>query len=315
MRILITGAAGFLGRAVARQLGEAGHVLTLATHQRAMPPSFSTHDAFRGDIQDADLLADVLATERHDAVCHLAALTGVRDSENQAAGYFDVNLGGTISLLTAIQRLPAEQRPATVVLASTRAVYDADLPDSPVREDAATTRSNPYGLSKLLAERALSLHCAASGLSAWSLRCFNISGGLPGIVDPDTSRLIPRLLAAARGEMPPPPILAPNYAIDFSHVADVADAFRLALESEPQPGKHHSINIGSGVGTPIADVVGGLGKALGRDIPVIRPDDADQDSSGFVAEISTATKLLGWRPARGIAEILADATLAQEEPA
>lgn len=310
MRILITGAAGFLGRAVTRVLSEAGHELTLVTHRRRMPPSFSSHDEAIGDVRDSAFLRNILGSARHDAVCHLAALTGVRESEGQAADYFDVNVGGTVSLLAAMQSLPHEQRPATAVLASTRAVYQTPMNDESIREDAATTGSNPYGLSKLLSERVLSLHCVASGVSAWSLRCFNISGGMPGIVDPDTSRLIPQLLAAARGEVPPPVIAAPHYSIDYVHVADAADAFRRALCSAAHPGENRSINIGSGVGTPIVDIIHGLGKVLGRDIPVVLPEEgAAGVGGGTVAEIAAAREILGWRPLRGIDDIVADAIL------
>jgi UDP-glucose 4-epimerase len=313
LQILVTGAAGFLGRAVARVLAEAGHELTLTTHQRKLPPSFWSHAVVHGDMRDADFLRRVLESG-HDGICHLAALTGVRDSESQAAGYFGVNLGGTLNLLTAIQGLSEERRPSTVVLASTRAVYDEDIRGTAISENSATTQSNPYGLSKLLAERLLTLHCATTGLSAWSLRCFNISGGLPGIVDTDTSRLIPRLVAASRGAMPPPTIHTPGAVIDCSHVADVADAFRLALEADPRPSTHRIANVGSGVGTSLADIVRGLGKALGRDLPVTLPDEFPQaDPSVTVADISAVRELLGWNPARGIGEILADALLNQEE--
>jgi UDP-glucose 4-epimerase len=315
VRILVTGAAGFVGRAVACVLARAGHELTLTTHQRKLPASFSPHEVVRGDLRDAGFLPEVLRAGRYNRICHLAALTRVRDSESNVADYFDVNVGGTLNLLAAIQSLPSE-RPPMVVFASTRAVYDTDIGGARIREDFGTTMSNPYGLSKLLAERLLSLQCATSGLSAWSLRCFNISGGLPGIVDRDTSRLIPRLIAAARGEVQAPVIHSPDAVIDYSHVADAANAFRLAIESEPSPGVHQIVNVGSGVGTSPADVIRGLERVLRCEVPVVLPSSGAQATSdGPVADICAIRDRLGWSPSRGIAEILADAALNQEGPA
>jgi UDP-glucose 4-epimerase len=313
VRILITGAAGFVGRAVARTLAEAGHELTLAIHQRNLPRSFSSHEVVRGDLRDPKFSLEVLTTGTYDRVCHLAALTGVRDSVNNEADYFGVNVGGILNLLTAIQSIPSE-RPPMIVFASTRAVYDTDTGNTTIREKSRTTMSNPYGLSKLFAERLLSLYCTVSGLSAWSLRCFNISGGLPGIVDPDTSRLIPRIVAAARGEIPPPTIQALGAIIDYSHVADVAHAFRLAIESEPDPGVHQIVNVGSGVGTSVAEVIRGLERALRCEVPVIlRKPEIEAVGDGPVADVSAIRDRLGWKSTRSFAEIVADAAHNRDE--
>ena len=305
---MITGATGFLGRALVRELAGAEHELTLLTHARAMPRSFSRHQVVSADLRDTNLLRKVLVERGCERVCHLAALTGIRDSAGRVDEYFSVNVGGTVSLLTALQSLSTG-----LVFASSRAVYSDKLGGT-VREDAPVAPASPYGLSKLLCEQVISLQCETAGLSAWSLRCFNVSGGLPGIVDAELNRLVPRLVAAARGEAPPPDISSPDSVRDYSHVADVARACRLALEADRTPGGHQVVNIGSGRGVSTRDVILSLERALGRPVPVVLPaalDSGQNDAS--VADIVAAHRLLGWSPARSFDETIADAALDQEE--
>ncbi|MFI6072074.1 NAD-dependent epimerase/dehydratase family protein [Actinoplanes sp. NPDC051343] len=304
MRILITGAGGFVGRAITRELAAAGHELTLMLHQHPEPAGSEMHGIVRGDVRDAGILLEVMRNAKVERVCHLAGLTGVRDSVTQPGLYFDVNVGGVIGLLTAVQMLPPGERPA-LVFASSRLVYST-RGTTGTPETAETSPSNPYGVSKVLCERLVSLLCTESGMSAWSLRCFNISGGLAGITDPDLDRLIPRLLAAVRGEVPPPTIESPGSVRDYCHVADVARAFRLALESDPVAGVHRVVNVGSGAGVTTTDVLEGLEKTLGRTVPaVVKPSPPRNDAS--VADISAIHEMLGWRPALGLVDILADA--------
>lgn len=303
MRILITGAAGFIGRAVTRELGLAGHELTLITHRRKPPADVPTRC---GDIRDADFVGEAVQASRPEGICHLAALTGVRDSECRVMDFFDVNVGGMINLLSAVRSV---ERQPTFVFASSRAVYTPG-DGRAISEDSGTEPESPYGLSKLIGERLLTF----SGLPAWTLRCFNVSGGVDGIVDPDTNRLIPRLLAAARGELPPPTIQSPDAALDYSHVVDVARAFRLAVEAAPQPGEHRIVNVGSGVATSIRDILQGLGDALGRPVPAVvqpsvrsaGPDDVT------VADISAIRDLLKWQPDYSLTDILTDAVTNEE---
>jgi UDP-glucose 4-epimerase len=308
VRILITGAGGFVGRAVTRELAGGGHELTLMLHEQPEPAGFDVHRVVRGDVRETAVLQEIMQSAKVERVCHLAGLTGVRHSVTQPGVYFDINVGGVVGLLTAVQALPPEERPG-LVFASSRLVYSArGAIGTP--ETAETNPSTPYGVSKVLSERIVSLHCAAAGLSAWSLRCFNISGGVAGITDPDLDRLIPRLLAAVRGEVPPPTIESPESIRDYCHVADVARAFRLALESVPVAGEHRVVNVGSGTGVTMYDVLDGLERALGRTVPaVVKPGPAGNDAS--VADISAVHEMLGWRPAHGLAEILADAALHQ----
>ncbi|GID27851.1 NAD-dependent epimerase/dehydratase family protein [Paractinoplanes brasiliensis] len=310
MRILITGASGFLGRALVRELAGAGHELTLLAHTRQVPRSFYHHEVVTADLRDTALLRKILAGAGCERVCHLAALTGIRDSSERVDEYFSVNVGGTVSLLTAMQG-----HSAGLVFASSRAVYAESLRGA-ISEDSPTAPSSPYGVSKLLCERVIALQSATAGLSAWSLRCFNVSGGIPGVVDGDLRRLIPRLLAATKGEVPPPEINSLHSVRDYVHVADVVRAYRLALEADLHPAEHRVVNVGSGRGHTTGEVIACLEKLVARPVPTVPPPPAAGDQSDVsIANIEAARRLLGWTPRRSLADIISDAALDQEETA
>jgi UDP-glucose 4-epimerase len=298
MKVLVTGASGFVGYAVAARLAERGHDVAGLT--RSATSQLPDHvQRIHGDLSPEALLA---AMNGIDGVCHLAARTRVRESRTDPLGYWQTNVGGTLALLHAM----SETRTRRLVIASTCGVY-GDQTSEPISESATTAPSSPYGTSKLAADNAAMDLAATGAIGAVSLRAFNIAGALPGHPDRDETRLIPRMMAVQRGAAPELVVNGDGGTIrDFVHVADMADAFARALEA-CEPGTARAYNIGSGRPTRVRDVISTVEQVTGRPVarrhvpPAAEPQELLADSKLIQAE-------LGWRPRRSdIREIIADA--------
>lgn len=289
MRVLVTGATGFVGRAVVRQLANAGH--SVAGFART--PRSSRCELATGDILDRAALEDVV--KGADAVCHLAALTLVRKSFEQPVRYFEVNVAGTLNLLDAMNA-EAERagRPLRLVYASTWAVYGAPK-TQPITEAQQPMPSSPYGASKFAAETVIGYQAALGTVNAVTLRAFNVAGAADGQGDTDSSRIIPRVLLAAAGKVDQVNVNGDGSAVrDFVHVCDLARAYAAALEI-PEPTGHRVYNVGSGAGISVRDVIATAQKVTGRSVPVHRGPPA-REPRELLADISRIQADLGWRP-------------------
>jgi UDP-glucose 4-epimerase len=268
MRVLVTGGLGFTGKVVVDALVAHGHeVTTLSSRASASLPAPTQGHVVHQDLRDRAGTARVVAALRPDAVCHLAARTRVRDSLADPVGYFDVNVAGTVNLLAAVEAAPTgpHRRPPRLVFASTAAVYGAQ--EGALREDAATTPAHPYGASKLAAEQLIGHQAATGRLAAVTLRCFNISGAVDE-PDLDTTRIIPKALAVAAGEADRVQVNGNGSAVrEYTHVVDVAHAYLLALDAA-EPGAHLILNVGSGRGSSVAEVLQAAERITRRSIPV-----------------------------------------------
>jgi UDP-glucose 4-epimerase len=298
MRVLVTGASGFVGYAVATLLTQRGHDVIGLTRSRTS--TLPQHvERVHGDLGKETLLA---ALKDVDGVCHLAARTRVRESRTDPLGYWQTNVGGTLALLHAMGTTGARK----LVLASTCGVY-GDQTSQPIDEDAPTAPTSPYGTSKLAADNAAMDFAGTGALGMVSLRAFNIAGALPGRPDPDETRLIPRMMAVQRGTAPELVVNGDGNAIrDFVHVADMAEAFALAMES-CEPGDARIYNIGSGRPTRVREVISMVEQVTGRPVarrhvpPVAEPQELLADSKAIHAD-------LGWNPRRSdLREIIEDA--------
>lgn len=305
MKVLVTGAGGFVGYAVAALLVERGHdVLGLTrTSSSRLPDGVQRA---RGDISNSAAL--VAATDGVDGVCHLAARTRVRESRSDPLGYWHTNVTGTLTLLQAM----GETGTARLVLASTCGVY-GDQAAQPIDESAPPTPTNPYGTSKLAADYAAMDLAGTGAIGAISLRAFNIAGALPGHPDRDDTRLIPRIVAVQRGTAPELVVNGDGDAIrDFVHVADMAEAFALALDA-CEPGTTRTYNIGSGRATRVRDVIEVAEQVTGRWV-ARRHAPAAAEPQELLADSRAIQTDLGWNPRRsGMEEILTDAWTAAAE--
>jgi UDP-glucose 4-epimerase len=312
MRALVTGGAGYIGSVVAARLVGTGHEVAviddLSTgHEDAVPEGAAF---FRTGVAEA---ADVLRRWKPDAVVHFAARSLVAESVAYPAGYWHTNVAGTLALLDAMRAHDV----ARIVFSSTAATY-GEPPDMPIRESAATLPTNPYGMSKLAVDHALGSYARAYGLAAVSLRYFNVAGAL----HTDTARLGERhrtethlvplaLRAAAGGE--PLQVFGTDYPTpdgtcvrDYVHVVDLADAHIRALDATVAA-EHLIVNLGSGTGYSVREVIDTVGAVVGRPVPVVESPRRPGDPPVLVAAIDRARDVLGWRPIRGLQQMIDDA--------
>lgn len=300
MRVLVTGAAGFLGHAVVAALADHGHEpVAFVRDARRTPPRACK--AVTGDVRD---LASLKTAVRDvQGVCHLAALTRVRESLAAPLPYWRTNVGGTLNLLEA---LADHAEPAKVVLASTAAVYGTPT-QQPIAEVVPADPQNPYGASKLAADLAAANLAATGAVGAVSLRAFNIAGAIAGKTDPDLTRLIPKVLAVQAGRAPEVSVNGDGSAVrDFVHVLDMAHAFALALEV-CTPGDWRAYNVGSGRKTSVADVLAAAERVTGRPVPV-KHNAPVNEPPVLLADSRRIRDELGWQPQNSdLTQILSDA--------
>src|ERR1700730_15300253 len=233
MRVLVTGGGGFIGHAVGLRLTAAGHRVTALVHHTPQAGDRSAQVTTAvADLRDREEMRRIVEQGRFEAVCHVGGLTNGRESLERPLPYFDVNVGGTIALLQALDEVRVTAGSwVRLVFASTQAVYGSSE-ETPITEDRMPPPTNAYGASKLAAERLIAYHAATGALGAMSLRCFNVAGAMGSRGDRDLTRVIPRALAVAAGDAPFFPLNGDGSAVrEFVHVADVADAFLLALEA------------------------------------------------------------------------------------
>lgn len=237
-----------------------------------------------------------------DGVCHLAAVTRVRDSAADPLGCFAVNVTGTLNLLHALDA--AGSRPA-LVFCSSAAVHGGS--EGRLDERAPVRPAGPYATSKLAAEQAIAAQAASGRLSAVTLRCFNVAGAAAGRGDTDPTRIIPRTLAVAAGRAEQVELNGDGGAVrDYAHVLDVAEAFRLALEAAGPPGCHRLYTVGTGRGVSLGELVRTARAVTGRPIPVVhRPPRPE--ARELVADSTRLRAELGWAPRHsGLEQILRD---------
>lgn len=314
MRLLVTGGAGYVGSVVAAELIAAGHDVTvlddLSTgHADAVP---SGARFVRGDVRtDA---GQVLAGGI-DAVLHFAAKSLVGESVAQPGMYWSHNLGGSLALLEAMRAAGV----TSIVFSSTAAVYGE--PESlPVEETAAPRPTNPYGASKVAVDTALAEYARMHGFGAVSLRYFNVAGAFH---DQDAAwlgerhtvetHLIPNILKIARDHTGPVSVFGDDYPTpdgtcirDYVHVTDLAAAHLLALAG-CRPAEHQIFNLGGGRGYSNLEVLSACREVTGLEIPAKVTGRRAGDPPVLIASSERIGRELGWRPERGLHEMVADA--------
>ncbi|MBB5807017.1 UDP-glucose 4-epimerase [Saccharothrix ecbatanensis] len=279
MRVLVTGATGYIGRVVMAELKAAGH----------------TSIPFTGDVRSRDGVGDFGDV---DAVVHLAAVARVRESFEDPVRYYDVNVGGTVNLLRSLNllRSPNLLRPPNLlrsppprfVLASTAGVYGtAGVPV--IGEDCPRAPANPYAASKAAAEDVLAWAAATGRVGAVALRLFNVAGG----GDRDDTRVITKACGVAAGRAASMEVFGDGSAVrDFVHVRDVARAFVTAVERCGEG--YAALNVGA---TPasVAEVLAAVERVTGRPVPVVRRPAHPGEVREQRAD-TTRLRALGWRP-------------------
>ncbi len=312
LAILVSGGAGYIGSHAARSLRRAGYEVVLydnlSTGFRRLAQGF---ELVEGNVADEAKLRPVLA--RVNAVMHFAAHAYVGESVENPRKYFRNNVLGALSLLNSV--LDAGIR--RFVFSSTCAVYG--IPGHiPIAEQMPREPVNPYGASKLFFENALEAYSRAYGLRSVRLRYFNAagadeSGEIGELHDPET-HLIPLALAASAENGPELQVYGSDYPTpdgtcvrDYIHVNDLADAHVRALQHLEKGGDSLAINLGTGRGHSVLEVIQAAEKATGR--PVRRKIGARRpgDPPVLVADPAKAQKVLGWTAKRNLADIISGA--------
>src|SRR3954463_5427289 len=271
MRILVTGGAGYIGSHTAKLLAAAGNEPVIFDdlsqgHEWAV----KWGPLERGSLSDPDRLAEVFAGRKIDVVVHFAANALVGESMSNPAKYFQNNTVGTLNLLNAMREAGVD----TIVFSSTCATY-GDPVRVPIDETHPQVPVNPYGESKLMVEKLLRWYGESYGLRWMALRYFNAAGADPeGEIGEDhdpESHLIPLVIGAAQGTRPPVKIFGTDYATpdgtavrDYIHVADLADAHLRALERRGSGEASQAINLGTGTGHSVREVVDTVARVSGR---------------------------------------------------
>ncbi len=301
MNVLVPGGAGYIGSVAAAHLRRHGHeVWVYDDLSRGHPAVVPEGRLVRGGLAERERLEDVLRQQRIDAVMHFAAYALVGESVADPALYYRNNLVGTLSLLDAMRAADVHR----LVFSSTCATY-GEPPEMPIGEDTPQRPVNPYGFSKLAVERALTDYSRAYGLGFASLRYFNACGasqdGRLGEDHEPETHLIPAALRVALGRSDHLTLHGDDYPTpdgtcirDYIHVEDLAEAHRLALE-RLRPGEGLCLNLGTGRGFSVREVVEACRRVTGHPIPARVGPRRPGDPPALVADPSRARQALGWQ--------------------
>ena len=300
---LVTGGAGYIGSHACKALAQAGY--TPVAYDNLV---YGHREAVRwgplevGDIADRERLDAVIEQYRPEAVMHFAAYAYVGESVQDPAKYYRNNVAGTLTLLEAL----VHHCIGRIVFSSTCATYG--IPErTPIDEDHPQHPINPYGATKLMIERMLQDFDAAYGLRSVSLRYFNAAGADPdGEIgedhDPET-HLIPLALQAALGQCEALQIFGTDYPTpdgscirDYIHVTDLAQAHVLALDYLANGGATTALNLGTGHGHSVLEVIEAARSVSGREILTRLVDRRPGDPPVLTAAADKARSLLSWQP-------------------
>jgi UDP-arabinose 4-epimerase len=314
--VLVTGGAGYIGSHACKALARAGfRPIAYDNLVYGHTGAVKWGPLVDGDIADGPRLRAVLSAERVVAVMHFAAFAYVGESMSDPARYFRNNVAGTFSLLDAMRDVGVNR----MVFSSTCATYG--IPgEVPISESTPQRPVNPYGESKLMVERVLEWYDRAYETKSVCLRYFNAAGAdLDGEIgenhDPET-HLIPLAIKAALGQAPALNLFGTDYPTpdgtairDFIHVEDLAEAHVQALRYLLHGGASLKLNLGTGTGHTVREVIRAVERATGRPVPVIEAPRRAGDPPALVADASQARLKLDWAPTRSDLETIVSSAL------
>jgi UDP-glucose 4-epimerase len=324
MAILVTGGAGYIGSHTCLELLRAGHDLVVVdnlsnSHAEALARvralsgrDFTFHQE---DLRDSAAMAKVFSAGKIDSVIHFAALKAVGESVEKPLLYWDNNVAGTLVLLQQMEKAGVR----TMVFSSSCTVY-GNPASVPIREDAPLSAVNPYGMTKLTNERML--HDVHRANPAWNialLRYFNPVGADPsGTIGEDPNgipnNLVPYVSQVAIGKHPEVLVFGGDYPTrdgtgvrDFIHVTDLAIGHLKALDRLRARSGFLTVNLGTGIGYSVLEMIQAFERASGRTIPYRIVDRRAGDVAEAWADPTLAKRELEWMATRGLDEMCRDA--------
>ena len=300
--VLVTGGAGFLGSQCCKLLAAHGYRPVTYDDMSSGRPEFVRYGPkIEGDILDGISLDSALQEYNPKVVFHLAGLTEAEVSNSEPTLYYDINTCGTLALIEKCKEYGVEQ----FIFSSTASVY-GDPSDELVTNSSRVEPFNPFGWSKLMAEKILDDCAADAGLGVTIFRYFNVSGADPdielGMRFENQTHLIPRLIEAAE-KGTPFSIFGNDYDThdgtcvrDYIHVWDIAAAHIAAIKSPVPRGRVRRFNLGLGQCNSVLEVLGSVERITGSKIDLQvkgrRDGDVAKLVSGDSSELSNA---LGWK--------------------
>lgn len=315
MRILVTGAAGYIGSHTARYLKEQGCEVTVVDNLVTGHEEMVIADHFyKEDIKNIDKMIEIMRKHEIEGVIHFAAFSLVGVSMKEPYEYYDNNLYGTMCLLKAMKEVGVSK----IVFSSTAATY-GEPKEIPITENSETNPTNTYGETKLAMEKMMKWFDLAYGIKYVALRYFNAAGAskdsrLGELHNPET-HLIPLVLQVATGKRADIKIFGDDYDTedgsavrDYIHVLDLASCHYLAMKYLLDKGKSDYFNLGNGKGFSVKEIVEAARQVTGKEIPAVITERRPGDPAVLVATSQKAQEVLGWRPKyTDIKEIISDA--------
>jgi len=315
VRVLVTGAAGFIGSTTTERLLALGHDVvaldSLVRGRRENVPIGA--DFVEGECGDGGLIRSL---GPFDACIHFAARIEPADSMSIPEHFFANNVAQSFTMIEALVQAGTPK----IVFSSSCAVYGNQV-EMPIDETRATAPHSPYGESKLMVEQGLRWMAERGRLRAASLRYFNAAGGTPQHPerhDPEI-HLIPLALDAATGRREVLSVFGTDYPTsdgtcvrDYIHVSDLADAHVRAIDALEEH-RELTLNLGTGIGSSILEVIDSVQRVTGTEVPVLLADRRPGDPAEAVASNHKAKETLGWMPQKSrLDEIVADAWAAHQ---
>ena len=323
MKILVTGGTGFIGSHTCVELIEAGYepviVDNLSNSQRSVVgriKEITGRDVifYHEDISDFAAMTRIFSVHEISAVIHFAGLKAVGESVEMPLEYYSNNISGTITLLKVMRSFGCRR----MVFSSSATVYGLNNP-SPCTEDMPLSATNPYGWTKVMIEQILMDTCKSDeNFSITALRYFNPVGAHPsGLIGENPNgipnNLVPYIALVASGKLEKLSIFGDDYAThdgtgirDYIHVCDLARGHISALEYVNSHTGFEAINLGTGSGSSVFEMIHAYEKASGTEYPYIVTERRQGDIAVSYADVSKAERMLGWRAMSGIDEMCRD---------
>jgi UDP-glucose-4-epimerase GalE len=309
MRVLVMGGAGYVGSHTARALAAHGHEVTIYDNLSTGYAEFAKgFELIVADIRDRERLLQAL--QGRDAILHFAAHAYVGESVAEPRKYFDNNVEGSLSMLNAA----VDAGVRNIIFSSTCATYG--IPEEiPISDQTIQNPVNPYGASKLFVEHALKAYDRAYGIRSVALRYFNAAGadesGELGEIHKREARLVPAALEAILGERDALQIFGDDYPTpdgtcirDYIHVSDLAEAHVKALDHLERGGESTALNLGTGSGHSVREVLEKIEEVTGSAVPVRVAPRRPGDPPALVADPGRTHEVLGWRAQRDLQDIV-----------
>ena len=314
MTVLVTGGAGYIGSHTVKALRAAGRkVVVLDNFELGSAEAVLGAPLVRGDIADRELVSELCAQHDVRQLIHFAAYKNVGESMLEPAKYWRNNVAGTVELVEAMLAADVHR----IVFSSSCSVNGTPA-SVPLAEDAPIAPESVYAETKAMVERILGWYGITHGVRAASLRYFNAAGAsTDGVIGEDwthSQNLIPLVMKATLGKRPPVRVFGSDYPTadgtcvrDYIHIEDLADAHVRALRYLRDGGDTVSLNVGSGVGSSVLDIIHATERISGQVVPYEVGPRRAGDPVVTYADPTKVHTTLGWSATRSLDEIIESA--------